>query len=117
MAARPSRLDEASLLRLRALSKSRPGLLAKLAQLYVENAPEHLARIERGLLEGAPDMAREAAHTLKSSSANVGALHAAALCKEIEEEAAQGKLEGVRARIETLDLELAAVFSELREFS
>jgi HPt (histidine-containing phosphotransfer) domain-containing protein len=56
---------------------------------------------------------REAAHALKSSSANVGALQFAQLCKEVEMAAAQGQLDYARALVDQLLVEYKHVLQAL----
>jgi len=66
--------------------------LQELFQVYVVEAEECIASLEEGLLEleqrpdDIPliDEIFRAAHTLKSSSASLGALTLATLCKELE---------------------------------
>ncbi len=54
-----------------------------------------------------------AAHTLKSSSAQVGAVKLSALSKEIESRGRAGSLDGARALLDELLLELESVHEEL----
>jgi HPt (histidine-containing phosphotransfer) domain-containing protein len=56
---------------------------------------------------------RQAAHALKSSSANVGAMAFADLCKEVELAAAEGKLERARVLVDGLLAEHRKVLQAL----
>ena len=92
-------------------------LLARVGQLYLETAPP----IGKALLQAAqardvPGVGR-AAHSLKSSSANLGADALSSLCRRVEESATAGEIqpeavEGVR---QELELALLLVRSELCE--
>ena len=61
-----------------------PGLLTELIELFLRDAPERIAEIEGALERGDAASLERAAHTLKSSSANLGATSLSALCREIE---------------------------------
>jgi len=65
----------------------------RIVRLFLEDAPSLLRMLEQAATE--PDLAQmqEAAHTLKSSSANVGALALSATAKRIEMSARVHKLE------------------------
>ena len=63
-----------------------PSLVVELIDLYLEESPRQLASM-LGAAAGADAAAiRRAAHSLKGSSASLGALGVAALCEEIERE-------------------------------
>src|SRR6185295_11603483 len=51
-----------------------PGLLVELIDLYLADAPLRMAEIEQSLASGDWKLLERAAHTLKSASANIGAL-------------------------------------------
>ncbi len=66
------------------------GLLGRLIRLYAESAPELLARFRDAVGRGDALEARTAVHTLKSSSANMGAAKLSALCGELESRVRSG---------------------------
>jgi HPt (histidine-containing phosphotransfer) domain-containing protein len=66
-----------------------PGLLLELVQLFLSDAPQRMREIEYGLEQGDWKLLERAAHTLKSASANIGALGLSAICKELEASARQ----------------------------
>jgi HPt (histidine-containing phosphotransfer) domain-containing protein len=83
--AQRARLDRSALEAIRALqSEAAPDLLAQVVHLYFESAADMLARLRAGLAAGDHEAVRIAAHTLKSSSANVGAGTLAEMCKQLE---------------------------------
>lgn len=51
---------------------------------YLEDAPERLQEIREAVAQGDPEGLRQAAHSMRSSSANLGALTLANLFKELE---------------------------------
>jgi HPt (histidine-containing phosphotransfer) domain-containing protein len=83
------------------------GELDKLIALFLEDTPLLLARLEAAAL--APDFheLREAAHSLKSSSANLGAMALSAAAKRVE----------LGARMLTLDRPAVAVALIATEFA
>lgn len=70
-----------------------PGLLAELIEIFLEDAPERMKDITEGLATGDVGRVERGAHTLKSSSANVGALSLSELCRKIVESARTNKQE------------------------
>lgn len=62
-----------------------PGLLAELIDLFLADAPERIREVESALAAGEIKRVERAAHTLKSSSANIGAKQLSSICKQIEE--------------------------------
>jgi HPt (histidine-containing phosphotransfer) domain-containing protein len=70
-----------------------PGLLAELIEIFLEDAPERMKDITEGLATGDVGRVERGAHTLKSSSANVGALSLSELCRKIVESARTNKNE------------------------
>jgi HPt (histidine-containing phosphotransfer) domain-containing protein len=79
----------------------------RLITVFLEATPPLIARLEAAAL--APDYAalREAAHTLKSSSANLGALALSTAARRVE----------LGARTQTLDRPAVAVALVAREFA
>ncbi|MBK7875093.1 MAG: Hpt domain-containing protein [Planctomycetes bacterium] len=64
-----------------------PGLFFELIDLFLQDAPQRMNEIRRGLEQGDIHLLERAAHTLKSSSANIGALSLSTLCRRMEEQA------------------------------
>lgn len=86
-------LDTACLQAIRELD---PGagdaLLSEVLKTYVESSQELVARLLTGLRDNDAQEVCVTAHTLKSSSANVGAVQLAALCRDLEQRARTGGL-------------------------
>ncbi|MUV12823.1 response regulator [Lysobacter sp. HX-5-24] len=79
---------------------------SRIVQVFLEDAPHLLAQLERAALAPDYNALREAAHSLKSSSANLGAMALSAAAKRIE----------LGARMETLDRPAVAVTMLTDEF-
>ncbi len=70
---------------IRALSRDGgDALVQKVVAAYMGDTPRHLATLRQAIAGEDPGSVRRVAHSLKSASANVGAAHLAALCKELE---------------------------------
>ncbi len=72
-----------------------PGLLLEIIGMFLEDAPQRIREIEQGLASGDIKLLERAAHTLKSASANVGAMQLSSVCKRIEEIARYSKSDGI----------------------
>src|ERR1039458_2717992 len=91
-------LDRQALGRIRALHRpGGPNLLAKVLGLYSSSSLALTDAIRGAAQSSDAESVRQAAHALKSSSANVGAMAFPDLCKEVEVAAAQGRLEQAKA--------------------
>lgn len=84
-------------------------LLREMIALYLENAPERLAAAEAGVAAGDPAVTENALHSLKSSSAQLGALRLSRLCEEGETKARAANLAGIAEIVEAGRAELAKV--------
>jgi HPt (histidine-containing phosphotransfer) domain-containing protein len=74
-------IDEHALNRIRAVQ---PELVEKVINIYSKDAPQLMTAISDAIAQSDPEALKKAAHTLKSSSANVGAVTLAELCKTLE---------------------------------
>jgi HPt (histidine-containing phosphotransfer) domain-containing protein len=108
-------LDEAALQRLRELD---PGGQNHLLERVLSAFEASILRLGPQLAEARQrkDMAgiRHVAHTLKSSSASIGALGLSRLCAEIEAAVRQEAPEGLAALLDDVDRELAVVLKAVQ---
>lgn len=105
-------LDPAALNHIRELDhKSNVNVLAAVIHSYLEHTPQLLETLHAAVAQRDAKALRYAAHTLKSSSVNLGALTLSALCKDLE---AMGD-DGVVAPAVTLLPTLAAEYQLVRE--
>jgi CheY-like chemotaxis protein len=109
-------LDAATLERIRELSaRGSPDLLERLIASYESNSRELLGKLHAALEGADTDALARAAHALKSSSGNVGALSLSALCLEVEQAAGQSDLPAAHAFLGQLAAEHERVLRALHE--
>ena len=102
--AEPGVLDPKPLENIRSLQGDRADdLVARVIQLYFESAPKLMESMNAATEENDWPSLQRAAHTLKSSSANVGAVALANLCKELEMGARNGYIENIGAILADID--------------
>ncbi len=91
-------LDEEVIATLRELpGEGEDDLLTELIDLFVQDAPPRLDEMRRALGVGDARTVAFVAHSLKGSSANIGAPHMAGLCAQLERQGRAGSLEGSEA--------------------
>ena len=74
--------------------------LKELVDAYLDSTPGLFAAMRQAAAAGDAAGLQRAAHSLKTGSANMGALELAALCKQLEEMGKSGALDGAEARID-----------------
>ena len=101
---KPGPLDEGALARLRELDpQGTNGLLARVIRAYFDSLAKLLPELEaahRPVLDC--DKLRQVAHTLKSSSASLGALALSQRCSRVEAMARERNTEGLDAEIQAM---------------
>jgi len=75
-----------------------PGLLGELIDLFLDDAEQCMTTMLAALESGDCATVGQAAHALKSASANMGALPFSNLLLELEQGAASGELQSNKAR-------------------
>ncbi|WP_090327597.1 response regulator [Duganella sp. CF517] len=95
---------------IRALSASNgDALLERVLQAYLEDTPTHLRTIKSAIDSGSTVQIRKAAHSLKSSSANVGADALAQRCREMEQLGRNDTTAGAAALLDDMERSFQAV--------
>jgi HPt (histidine-containing phosphotransfer) domain-containing protein len=89
--------------------------LAELIATYRVDGAARIADMRAALAAGAAAELQRAAHTLKGSSATLGAVHLADLCREVEYRARDAALDGLAAPIEDIATEFESVVAGLDE--
>lgn len=108
-------LDAAALARLRELDPSGGnGLVARVLQTYAASLERLTAELEQARAASDRITVRRVAHTLKSSSASVGALAFAALCAQVEAMSRDPQPVGEGALLDQLQAESQRVASAVR---
>lgn len=93
----PTIIDPAALESFRQLAGEHASLLiADLLNTYLEDAPDRVDKMHQAVQDGSPDDLSDAAHALKSASANLGAKQLAGLCAEAEALGRAGSMEGAQ---------------------
>jgi PAS domain S-box-containing protein len=78
-------------------------IIAHLIQEYLKTAPQHIEQIRDAIASANLEVLRQSSHTLGSSSATLGAIKFAKLCKQLENLARSGNLAAIKAPL--LELE------------
>jgi CheY-like chemotaxis protein len=79
-------IDRSALDELRELEASgNPDLVRRLIDLYLHDAPQLIEKLKKGVEAGDAKAIGEAAHTLKSTSANLGARELATVCAALQD--------------------------------
>lgn len=94
-----------------------PGLVAELLTLLQSSAPEGFGAIEAGISRADAAAVSGAAHSLKSSFANLGATELSRLCFEIEAGARRGDLSTAPGLLAQLRAGYPAVEGALHELA
>jgi CheY-like chemotaxis protein len=96
-------VDASALAALRDLGEDRPDLLAELLAVYLRDTPPRLAALHEAVARADAEALRRAAHSLKGSSSQIGAVQVARLCTDLEEQASTTDLGGVAETLSRLD--------------
>ncbi|ACZ43093.1 Hpt protein [Thermobaculum terrenum ATCC BAA-798] len=88
-------------------------VFGELIEMFITDSQERLATIERALVEQDAEALGSAAHALKGSCANFGAAHLEELCRQLQEMGYGGDLEGARALLPQVRLELERLHAAL----
>ena len=92
-------------------------LLVRLIDTYLETSDRLIADLEKALADGDSRAARQAAHTLKSSSANLGANEFSGRCADIEHLARGGQIVAASEAWPVLAQAHARATARLRELA
>jgi HPt (histidine-containing phosphotransfer) domain-containing protein len=108
-------LDPAALDSLRALGgDDEPGLFLEVIELYLDDSATHVANLRSSLEANDVRLLERTAHTLKSSSANVGALGFSKLCLQLEQAVRNAQLDAAPSLVAAAEAQFARVQEALR---
>jgi signal transduction histidine kinase/DNA-binding response OmpR family regulator len=97
-------VDARALAALRDLQgEGQPDILAELLAVYLRDTPPRLAALHEAVACADAEALRRAAHSLKGSSSQIGAVQIARLCANLEEQARTTDLRGVAETLPRLD--------------
>ena len=109
-------LDAACMAELRALDPDgKAQLVKRVLATYQASLTKLVAQLQLARGEGAWDQVSRVAHTLKSSSASIGALALSALCAEIERLLRAGDSNGALPLIDQFQAEVQRVDGAVRQ--
>jgi len=91
------------------------GLIKEIMAVYLDNSLALLRQVEQGLVAGDADALRRAAHSLKSSSANVGAEKLSKLFLELEVLGRDGQLTAAMPLLDETRRAYAEATAEMRQ--
>lgn len=91
-------------------------LLVELAQIYLEDAPMLLVRINRGVREANCSDVLHAAHLLRGLAANFGARSVTDPAEQLEEFAIKGRLDKAAPMVEALQTEAERLEQALQHY-
>jgi len=80
----------------------RPGIIGRVISLFLQSAPSLVNELEEAAASGDTKLLHRTSHTLKSASANVGAVWLSAHCKELEALARTGSVPDAAVRVATI---------------
>ena len=103
-------LDDAALARLGELDPDGSrGLVERVLSTYAASLDRLMAELRAARAAGQGDVVRRVVHTLKSSSASVGAIVFAGLCAQVEAATRQPQCGAVEPLLDALEAETARV--------
>ncbi len=109
-------IDDAMLQHLRELQRpGRPSILRQLLDLYINGSEDITNQMRDAIAGQRRDTLQRAAHTLKSSSANLGAEAFAARCRIIEQAAREAQWAKLSQLVDTVIADIPQVIAAIKE--
>jgi HPt (histidine-containing phosphotransfer) domain-containing protein len=99
------------------LGDSAEFMIPELAEMFLEDAPPLIMKIQTGVGLGDEKQVKEAAHTLKGSSASMGLHVFSSHCKNVEQSAKNGDLSNAAKYFHHLEAEYAQIAIVLQQLS
>lgn len=110
--------DESALDAIKALQRpGKPDILGRIVTMYLDKTPELIADIENGIAANDAARVKMAAHTLKSSSAYLGATTLADKCNKLEAKAANDDLTDGAEDVSVISQGFAAISEKIKRFA
>lgn len=109
-------IDPQAIENLRALNPDdNDEFLREIAAIFLEDTPLRIAELEQSLAAGDAAKFTRAAHSIKGSSANLGAMALRAVAETLEHNARKDGLAGVASHIDAIKAEFARAQIELNK--
>ena len=80
-------------------------IVIEVIDLFLSDTPEKLVKMQQAIAHADSEELRKAAHSLKSSSAGVGATGLSALCQELETIGHSGKINNAQEKMLQVNIE------------
>lgn len=110
--------DEKALDAIKVLQRpGRPDILGKIINMYLDKTPELIADIEGGIAANDAARVKMAAHTLKSSSAYLGATTLADQCNRLETKAANEDLSDSSENVDNINTGFQELCEKIKKFA
>lgn len=111
-------IDQEAISNLKELNPGDGGeFLKEIISIYIEDTPKRIAELKASLASADVPGFTRAAHTIKGSSANVGASAMRALCERLEFTSKREGLGSVGAQVANVEAEFAKAAAELKRIS
>ena len=108
-------IDLSMLQSIRAIqAEGAPSIIEKVMRVFIDDAPRLLTAMQVALASENASALRMAAHSLKSSSASLGAAELAKFCAQVELLAREERIHDAPAALDALCIELSRVTAALR---
>jgi PAS domain S-box-containing protein len=88
-------------------------ILSQIIDNYLEDTPQKLEQIRGAIMTEDSQILRLNAHSLRSASANIGALQLSKICQQLENQAIQGSTKGVSTLVTKIEDQLKDVMQHL----
>lgn len=112
----PEAVDPATLATLRSIDEAgAPGFFVELVSIFLAELPGRLDTIRGAVARGDGPAVGSAAHSLKGSSANLGARPLATLCERLERDGKTGSLGETGPLLDSIVVEVARVRTRLEQ--
>jgi len=112
----PLIIDPQAIENLRALTTGDDdAFLREIVGIFLEDTPKRITELEESLAGNDPLRFTRAAHSVKGSSSNLGAMALRAVAERLEHQSKQTGLTGVEALLAELKTEFARAATELRQ--
>ena len=90
-------------------------ILGKSARFFLRQTPEDVAALLKAVAQADLETLRTLAHSLKSSSANLGAIGFSKLCNQLEDSARDANIENASVQLQAIEALLPGLLYELRQ--
>ena len=107
-------IDVAVLEELKEIAGDTPELIIEVIDCYLEDSPKLLDAISEAIIQDNAELLQISAHSMKSSSASVGAINMSQLCKKLEYIGRGGATQGADVILSQAKVEYEQVESALR---